>query len=56
VGVFASEDGGKTWSPTNEGPTSCRVDQLFWMSQKLIAVTFGRGIFEIDLSKIAPAQ
>lgn len=55
VGVFASEDSGKTWSPTNEGPTSCRVDQLFWMSQKLIAVTFGRGIFEIDLSKIAPA-
>jgi photosystem II stability/assembly factor-like uncharacterized protein len=52
VGVFASEDTGKTWSPTNEGPTSCCVDQLFWMDKTLVAVTFGRGIFTIDLSKI----
>lgn len=26
VGVFASEDAGATWSPTNEGPTSCPVE------------------------------
>jgi photosystem II stability/assembly factor-like uncharacterized protein len=25
VGVFASEDAGVTWSPTNEGPTNCAV-------------------------------
>lgn len=50
VGVFASEDGGRNWSPTNEGPTSCAVKSLFWMGNKLVAVTHGRGMFRIDLS------
>lgn len=49
VGVFASEDGGATWSPTNEGPTNCSVDDLFWMGTTLIAVTHGRGMFSISL-------
>jgi len=52
VGVFASEDGGATWSPTNEGPTNCSVDDLFWMKETLVAVTHGRGMFEIDLSGV----
>jgi hypothetical protein len=26
VGVFASENAGMAWSPTNEGPTNCSVD------------------------------
>jgi hypothetical protein len=52
VGVFASEDGGVTWSPTNEGPTNCSVDDLFWMNETLVAVTHGRGMFEIDLSTV----
>src|SRR5262249_3574891 len=55
VGVFASEDGGKTWSPTNEGPANVSVDDLFWMGQRMICVTHGRGLFEIDLSPAAPA-
>ena len=50
VGVFASEDGGANWSPTNEGPTNCSVDDLFWMGETLIAATHGRGMFKIDLS------
>jgi photosystem II stability/assembly factor-like uncharacterized protein len=50
VGVFASENGGADWSPTNEGPTSCSVDHLFWMRNTLIAVTHGRGMFKIDLT------
>ena len=33
VGLFASDDGGATWSPTNEGPTNCSVDELFWMNE-----------------------
>ena len=49
VGVFASEDGGVTWSPTNEGPTSCSVDDLFWMGDTLVAATYGRGMFKINL-------
>jgi photosystem II stability/assembly factor-like uncharacterized protein len=52
VGVFASEDGGATWSPTNEGPTNCSVDDLFWMDRVLVCVTHGRGMFQIDLSGV----
>jgi photosystem II stability/assembly factor-like uncharacterized protein len=50
VGLFASEDSGVTWSPTNEGPTNCSVDDLFWMGETLISVTHGRGMYRIDLS------
>jgi hypothetical protein len=50
VGLFASEDSGQTWSPTNQGPTNCSVDDLFWMRESLISVTHGRGMFRIDLS------
>lgn len=49
LGVFASEDGGVTWSPTNEGPTSASVDELFWKDSTLFAATHGRGMFKIDL-------
>lgn len=52
VGVFASEDGGATWSPTNEGPTNCSVDDLFWMGEILVSATHGRGMFTIDLSHV----
>ena len=50
VGVFASENGGSNWTPTNEGPTNCAVYDLFWMNTHLICVTHGRGMFQIDLS------
>ncbi|URM89095.1 hypothetical protein LUW75_02655 [Streptomyces sp. MRC013] len=50
VGLFASEDAGLSWSPTNEGPTNCSVDDLFWMGGTLVCVTHGRGMFRIDLS------
>jgi len=53
VGLYASEDAGTTWSPTNEGPTNCSVDDLFWMGMVLVAVTHGRGMFTIDLSAAA---
>jgi len=54
VGVFASADGGATWSPANEGPTNCSVNELFWMNRVLNAATHGRGIFNIDLSNLGP--
>jgi photosystem II stability/assembly factor-like uncharacterized protein len=56
VGVFASEDGGRLWSPTNEGPTSCAVTQFFWMDKTLLAATYGRGLFQIDLGSVRPAR
>jgi hypothetical protein len=49
IGLFASEDSGATWSPTNEGPTNCAVEDLFWMGETLICATHGRGMFQIDL-------
>jgi len=52
VGLFASEDGGATWSPTNEGPTNCSVDDLFWMNEVLVCATHGRGMFTIQLSNV----
>jgi photosystem II stability/assembly factor-like uncharacterized protein len=52
VGIFASEDGGTNWSPTNEGPTNCSVDDLFWMDRTLVSATHGRGMFQIDLSNL----
>ena len=52
IGIFASEDGGSTWSPGNEGPTNCSVDELFWLNKKLVCTTHGRGMFTIDLSAL----
>lgn len=52
VGLFASEDGGATWSATNEGPANCSVDQLFWMDETLVSATHGRGMYRIDLSTV----
>lgn len=49
VGIFASEDGGSTWSPSNEGPTNCSVDELFWLGTNLYAATHGRGLFRISV-------
>ena len=50
VGLFASEDGGGSWWPTNQGPANVAVQELFWMGQVLVAVTHGRGMFWIDLA------
>ena len=50
--MFASEDAGAMWSPTNEGPTNCSVDDLFWMGETFVCVTHGRGMFKIDLSSV----
>ncbi|HEV7283130.1 MAG TPA: hypothetical protein VGN57_23185 [Pirellulaceae bacterium] len=52
VGVFTSEDAGSNWSPTNEGPTNCSVNELFWMGETLVCATHGRGMFTIDLSTV----
>ena len=51
VGVFASEDGGNTWSTTNEGPANIRVRELFWIDDNTLgAATYGRGMFKIALN------
>ncbi|MBV8799246.1 MAG: hypothetical protein JO208_05510 [Alphaproteobacteria bacterium] len=50
IGLFASDDAGGHWSPTNEGPTNCPVYDLIWDGTKLIAVTHGRGTFAINIA------
>jgi hypothetical protein len=55
-GLFASENDGQAWSPTNEGPTGCRISQLMWMDKTLVAATGGRGVFQIDLSGVKAAE
>ncbi len=50
VGVFGSPNGGLSWSPSNDGPTNCSVDELFWMGNTLVAATHGRGMFSIGIS------
>ena len=53
VGLFASDNGGTNWWPSNEGPANVAVQELFWMSEILVAATHGRGVFWIDLTSAA---
>ncbi|MBN2446603.1 MAG: hypothetical protein JXO22_07755 [Phycisphaerae bacterium] len=52
LGIFASEDGGATWSTNNQGPANVSVDEIVFMhdSTTLLAATHGRGIFTADVS------
>ncbi|HWW02233.1 MAG TPA: hypothetical protein VNZ64_21205 [Candidatus Acidoferrum sp.] len=55
VGVFASADGGASWSPGNDGPANVAVDELFWLgTNTLVAATHGRGLFSISVP-VAPS-
>ena len=56
VGVFASEDGGQTWSTRDDGPSAVSVDEITFMhdSRTLLVATHGRGMFTIDLSDSCP--
>ncbi|MCW3054866.1 MAG: hypothetical protein JWN14_4036 [Chthonomonadales bacterium] len=56
TGVFVSSDGGSNWYPTNEGPSNCPVNELFWMGQTLIAATHGRGMFSIAIPYPPPGR
>ena len=53
VGVFASDDGGTTWSTTNLGPTLASVQELFVSGANLVTVTHGRGVFTAPLTPTA---
>jgi hypothetical protein len=54
VGVFGSTTDGTTWSTGNDGPANVSVDELFWMTNKLVAVTHGRGLWSITPSLGGP--
>jgi PKD repeat protein len=47
VGVYGTSNDGVTWSTGNDGPANVSIDELFWLGNKLIAVTHGRGMYSI---------
>ncbi|APV49246.1 hypothetical protein BWI17_05850 [Betaproteobacteria bacterium GR16-43] len=50
VGIFTSENGGATWSTTNEGPANIRVRELFWLDNATLgAATYGRGMYKASV-------
>jgi photosystem II stability/assembly factor-like uncharacterized protein len=50
AGVFASENGGETWGAPSSGPANVDVEQLVWTNGKLLAATFGRGVFRATVA------
>ena len=57
VGVFASQDGGATWSTTNQGPANIRVRELFWIDDATLgAATYGRGMYKVAVATGGPAD
>jgi hypothetical protein len=55
IGVFGSDDSGASWSPSNEGPTTAPVEDLFWMQGRLVSATHGRSMFRITIDVPASA-
>jgi PKD repeat protein len=45
VGIYGTSNNGGTWATGSDGPANVAVDQLFWMGNKLIAVSHGRGVW-----------
>jgi hypothetical protein len=55
VGIFTSENGGASWSTTNEGPANIRVRELFWLDNNTLgAATYGRGMFRAAVASGGP--
>jgi hypothetical protein len=49
AGIFASEDAGRTWGAPSSGPANVDVEQLVWSKGKVIAATYGRGIYSASV-------
>jgi hypothetical protein len=46
LGLLISEDGGASWSVTNDGPGRASIDEMFWSQGWLYIATHGRGMFK----------
>ena len=60
VGLFASQNYGKTWGASNEGPGNVSVRDLSWYSESgqsavLLAATFGRGVWKTTVVSSTPS-
>jgi photosystem II stability/assembly factor-like uncharacterized protein len=55
VGIFASEDGGVTWSAASDGPGAYSVQELFWIDAVTLgAATLGRGMWTATVPDPGP--
>lgn len=51
IGIFTSYDGGATWSAETQGPGTVPIEELVWRdATRLLAFTYGRGLFEADVT------
>ena len=48
AGIFASEDGGTTWSVPQDGPAVVSVEDVFFVGRRLYAATHGRGLYSVE--------
>ena len=58
VGLFASQDGGATWSTSNEGPANVQIKDLSWYASsgsaaELLVASFGRGVWRATVNASA---
>lgn len=53
IGVFATEDGGKHWSTSNDGPASVSTDEIVFEhgANTLLIATHGRGLFTATIKE-----
>lgn len=55
VGVFASDDGGASWSATNDGPANVVCEEITFAHgtgpRRLVLATLGRGLWTADVAR-----
>jgi len=58
IGVFLSDDGGATWEPANNGFPATQVVaiKLNTTTDRIVAATHGRGVFDARLSTVGVAE
>lgn len=57
VGLFTSENGGATWSTTNDGPGTVSVEEIFFFDPTTVTVaTHGRGMYQASALGSGPGM
>ncbi len=53
IGLFVSEDAGKTWHLSDSGIPNVGIFQMFIQDGQVVVATYGRGIWTVDLPELA---
>jgi len=58
IGIYESEDGGMTWTTTQQGPADVTTDDLSFVygTETLLAATHGRGLWTADTYSVPTYQ